>query len=132
MVTEYTQNGYHDYLTRTNINEITETNILNTDKEQTRAEVDLEQEQDLKESDKLKIYHVRKNQINSMAGFFYGLGCSIVHLALFVAANFVRRPQLDRAKELDRLYLQDLKEGIAKERGFARLIDKARMESVDQ
>ena len=33
MVTEYTQNDYHDYLTRTNINEITETNILNNDKE---------------------------------------------------------------------------------------------------
>ena len=43
-----------------------------------------------------------------MAGFFYGFGCSLIHLALFVAIHFVQRPNVERAKELDQEYYGQL------------------------
>lgn len=33
-----------------------------------------------------------------MAGFFYGFGISLIHMALFVAANFVKLPNHEKAK----------------------------------
>ena len=58
------------------------TNQVNTDPH--------DQHQKANDQEKLKIYHVRKNQYNSMASFFYAFGCSIVHLGLFIGANCVK------------------------------------------
>ena len=45
-----------------------------------------------------------------MAGFFYGFGNSLIHLALFVAANFVDRPNIERAMALDQAYFKELED----------------------
>jgi len=52
---------------------------------------------------------IRKNATNSTAGFFYGLGCSLVHLCMFFAILFIDRPHLEKAKEMDKKYYNDIK-----------------------
>ena len=57
----------------------------------------------------MRILKIRKNATNSTAGFFYGLGCSLVHLCMFFAILFIERPHLDKAKEMDKKYHEDIK-----------------------
>lgn len=49
----------------------------------------------------VKTTYVRKNYIDSVSIFAYMLGCSIVHLSLFISINFVQRPNIERAIQLD-------------------------------
>jgi len=65
---------------------------------------------DAKREDKqLRILKIRKNATNSTAGFSYGLGCSLVHLCMFITILFIERPHIGKAKELDKKYHQDIK-----------------------
>lgn len=43
----------------------------------------------------------KKNYIDPTAAFLYSLGCSLVHLALFLTIFFVQMPDIDKAKEFD-------------------------------
>lgn len=43
---------------------------------------------------------IKKNQIDSTAALSYGLGVSVIHLALFVLALVVKRPDLELAKSM--------------------------------
>ena len=51
--------------------------------------------------DKRKIINVKKNYIDPTSGFFYALGCSLVHLSLLITMLTTLRPNIERAKELD-------------------------------
>jgi len=48
----------------------------------------------------------KKNYIDPTAAFLYSLGCSLVHLALFITIFFVEMPNVDRAKEFDSKYAE--------------------------
>lgn len=45
--------------------------------------------------EKKKVVWIKKNQIDSTAALTYGLGVSLIHLALFVLACSIERPNLD-------------------------------------
>lgn len=45
-----------------------------------------------------------------MGGFFYGLGVSIIHLALLVGALFVKGPQFEKARELDEKFIEEIQD----------------------
>lgn len=44
---------------------------------------------------------IKKNYSDSLAIFFYMMNCSLVHLALLVACQFMEVPDVKKAKELD-------------------------------
>ena len=48
----------------------------------------------------------KKNYIDPTAGFFYGLGCSLVHLSMLGAMLFINYPDVEAAKKYDGQYLQ--------------------------
>ena len=39
-----------------------------------------------------------------MAGFFYGLGISLTHLALLITSTLIKPPDFERARKLDKEY----------------------------
>ena len=45
---------------------------------------------------------IKKNYIDPTAGFFYILGCSLVHFSLFISMYFVTWPNVEKAREYDR------------------------------
>ena len=47
--------------------------------------------------DKKRVVWIKKNQIDSTAALTYGLGVSLIHLALFVLACSIQGPSLDIA-----------------------------------
>ena len=47
---------------------------------------------------------IKKNQYDPTAGFFYALGCSLLHFSLLVVILFVKKPDLSLAKEYDEEY----------------------------
>ena len=51
---------------------------------------------------------MKKNYIDPTAGFFYILGCSIVHFSLFIAQFFIHRPNIEQAKAYDAEYLKNV------------------------
>ena len=48
-----------------------------------------------KKKEPKKVVWIKKNQIDSTAALTYGLGVSLIHLALFVLACSIERPNLD-------------------------------------
>lgn len=50
-----------------------------------------------------------------MGGFFYGLGVSLIHMALLVGALFVKPANVDIAKSFDKEYFKQLDEMQAKD-----------------
>ena len=55
-----------------------------------------------------KTYIIRKNQIDPSAGFFYGLGFSLVHLSMALVWFFVKKADEEKAKEYDAQYIKDV------------------------
>ena len=51
-----------------------------------------------------KLSFVRKQYIDPSAGFFYLLGCSLVHFSMFVTNMLVKWPLMNEAKILDDEY----------------------------
>ena len=51
----------------------------------------------IKQIDEPKIIYVKKNQIDATAGFLYALGCSLVHFAMLIGIQFVKRPDIGKA-----------------------------------
>ena len=51
---------------------------------------------------------VRNDQSDPVAGVFYTVGCSLLHLAFLVAILFVKRPDVDKAREFDDVYFKQL------------------------
>jgi hypothetical protein len=59
---------------------------------------------------------IKKNYFDNTAMFYYSLGVSFVHLALFLANLIVlKRPDVQRAKELDQLYRDEMLEETGEE-----------------
>lgn len=58
--------------------------------------------------EEVKVYQVKKNQIDSMAGFFYGFGNTLIHFSLLITAFFIKGPDFKKAKALDRAFFVDL------------------------
>lgn len=52
----------------------------------------------------LRILDIKKNSTNSTAGFYYGLGCALVHLSMFVALFHIDSPHFGNATQLDTQY----------------------------
>ena len=47
---------------------------------------------------KKEYYHVKKNYIDPTSGFFYILGCSLVHFSMAVSIIFVKWPDVNGAQ----------------------------------
>lgn len=47
---------------------------------------------------------MKKNYIDPTAGFFYILGCSLVHFSMGISMIFIKWPNLEQAKALDALH----------------------------
>ena len=44
---------------------------------------------------------MKKNYIDPTAGFFYIIGCSLVHFSLIIGGMFVLYPDMEKAKKQD-------------------------------
>ena len=48
--------------------------------------------------------HIKKQQTDLMAGLFYAMGISLVHLAFIVAWFTMRLPNVEKGKEMDKVF----------------------------
>ena len=106
-----------------------------TDVNNTITDVNQDESKKMEDDDKLRIYHVKKNQINSMAGFFYGLGCSLVHLSLLIGQNFVKKSNRERARNLDQQYFEQLdalRANNSHQFSSLKNIDAANLKSIEE
>jgi len=46
---------------------------------------------------------------NLLAAFYYCVGCSLVHVAMFITILIVKWPDVDEAKEVDNVYIEGLR-----------------------
>ena len=51
-------------------------------------------------------YYIKKKLSDTMAGFAYTIGCSLVHLSLLVALSVVKWPDVEKAKQYDTLIVE--------------------------
>ena len=65
-----------------------------------------EQEKEIRGDSFQKKQFVKKNYIDPTAGFFYILGCSLVHFSLIIGGMFVLYPDISKAKELDAAFVK--------------------------
>lgn len=77
-----------------------EKNVKEVQKLKKRMEKEAEQENS-QIGMKQKEQFVKKNYIDPTAGFFYILGCSLVHFSLFIGQYFVLWPIVSEGKRLD-------------------------------
>lgn len=49
---------------------------------------------------------VKKNQFDPTAGYFYALGCSLIHMSMIITMFFIRYPNVEAAKKFDELYME--------------------------
>lgn len=43
-----------------------------------------------------------------MAGFFYTIGCSLMHMGMLITLFFVKRPNFEKARALDDQYFENI------------------------
>ena len=46
---------------------------------------------------------------NLLAAFYYCVGCSLVHVAMFITIFIVKWPDIEEAKKVDNMYIEGLK-----------------------
>ena len=46
---------------------------------------------------------------NLLAAFYYCVGCSLVHVAMFITIFIVKWPDIDEAKKVDTMYIEGLR-----------------------
>lgn len=64
------------------------------------ADIESESEAVPKKKAPRKVTWIKKNQLDSTAALSYGLGVSIVHLALFVLCLVIKRPDVEKAESM--------------------------------
>ena len=53
---------------------------------------------------------VKKNQFDPTAGYFYALGCSLIHFSMIITMFFIQYPNVEEAKKSDQLYMERIKD----------------------
>ena len=53
-----------------------------------------------------KHYVVKKNPWDVLAVIYYSIGCSLIHLAMFVAIFFVELADMNKANAIDKEYMR--------------------------
>ena len=53
--------------------------------------------------------YIKKNQYDPTAGILYGVGCSLIHLAMFITMFFIKFPDVEKARKIDQNYFETVK-----------------------
>ena len=56
-----------------------------------------------------KVFYLKKNMTNLLAAFYYCVGCSLVHLAMFITILFVKWPNIEEGRKVDLDYIASVK-----------------------
>jgi hypothetical protein len=66
----------------------------------------IEQSSAKPEKEKKKKVYIKKQQFDTTSSIFYSLGCSLVHLSMFITIWFVKPPNTEMGKIMDQSYTE--------------------------
>ena len=56
-----------------------------------------------------KVFYLKKNMTNLLAAFYYCVGCSLVHMAMFITILIVKWPDVEAARKVDLDYIASIR-----------------------